>query len=488
MAVLDGTIVNVGLPKIMAVFNTNPSKIQWIVTAYMLTLGVSMPVSGFLGDRYGYKRMYLLALALFVAGSALCGMAWNVESLIIARIIQGLGGGIMQPIGMAILYQNYPRSRMGMVLGFWGIAAMLAPAIGPTLGGYLVDNATWRLVFYINLPIGALALLLGVMILKETELQKRSEFDTIGLVTSTTGFATLLLALSQGNDHGWTSPYILSLLFLATFSLTVMAINELTHPDPVLDLRLFTNYTFTLALIIGCIISIGMFGVIFLMPMLLQSVLGQSATQTGLIMFPAALASGIMMPLSGRLFDRYGPKVVAVPGLAIIVYTTYMMHVFDANTPFIVMTWWLVFRGFGMGMSFMPINTAGMNAVPPHLTGKASALSNVIRQVASAFGIAVFTSIMQNRQVFHYANLAQSVNPALGQDLAFWSQIGSYVTTSGFSPNITFGLGTSILMQKIAKSSMVFAIDDCFIVSALLCFVAFILSFFLDKPKTQHTA
>lgn len=263
MAILDGTIVNVSLPKMMAVFGVPANQIQWVATAYMLALGVVMPMTGYLGDRYGYKRMYLFALGMFTLGSALCGASWNLASMVVARVIQAVGGGIMQPLGMAIIYQNYPRSRMGTVLGVWGISTMAAPAIGPTLGGYLVDYASWRLIFYINLPVGILNLFLAALILRETQKITGKNFDFVGIVTSTVGFLCLLLALSQGNEHGWGSPYIVSLLAIAFTSLTVLVVNELRHPEPVLDLRLFRNFTFTLSVVIGSIISIGMFGVVF---------------------------------------------------------------------------------------------------------------------------------------------------------------------------------------------------------------------------------
>lgn len=483
MAILDGTIVNVALPKMIAVFNTNPEKGQWIATAYMLTLGIVMPISGYLGDRYGYKRIYILALILFVIGSALCGMAWNLESMVAARIIQALGGGLMQPVGMAILYGSYPRSRIGMVLGVWGIAAMAAPAVGPTLGGYLVDYVSWRLIFYINVPLGVLNVFLALMILKETRLIQGKSFDYKGLISSTVGFFCLLLALSEAGSKGWNSPYTVALLFIAFTSLIILVLSELEHPEPILDFSLFKNYIFTISVIIGSIISIGMFGVIFLFPLFMQSVLGQTAMKTGLIMFPAALASGIVMPISGRLFDRYGARGIVAGGLLIVTLTTFMMSSFNALTPFAVMTLWLTLRGLGMGFCFMPVTTAGMNTVPPHLVGRASALNNVIRQVSSAFGIAMFTTIMQKRQLYHYANIAGGINLS-SQDMQAVQQ-GMYgiVNSFGFTPDVLQGISMSMLGRQVFQESMVRAINDCFIISALLCLTAFFLAFTLrDRP------
>ncbi|MGE5416065.1 MAG: DHA2 family efflux MFS transporter permease subunit [Acidobacteriota bacterium] len=485
MAILDSSIVNVALPKLMSIFNSSPDDIEWILTAYMLTMGVVMPLTGFLGDTFGYKRVYIFALMCFVAGSALCGMSWSVNSMIVARIIQALGGGIMQPLGMAIIYQSFPRSKMGMVLGFWGIAAMAAPAIGPTLGGYLVDYISWRIIFYINVPIGLLNVVLAGMILKETPLIRGKSLDIIGLITSSVGLFCLLLGLSKGTVEGWTSPYIMSLFAIAIVSLVVFVINELNHPDPILELRIFKNFLYTISSLISCALSIGLFGAIFMVPLLLQNVLGQSAMKTGIIMFPAAIASAIMMPIGGRLFDRYGARGVVSVGLGIVAWTTYVMSGFNALTPYGVMTIWMVIRSGGMGLAMMPASVVGMNTVPISLVGRASAMSNVVRQVSASLGIAMFTTIMQHRQIFHYANIAQSVNLGSTDYLAMQAPLYSISTTLGIGSAGSSTLGLSAVTAQVAKLSMVNAIDDCFIVAAAICFSTLLLTPFLKEKKAK---
>lgn len=484
MSVMDGTIVNVSLPKMISVFNSSTSDAQWIVTAYMLTLGIVMPISGYLGDRFGYKRVYFTALLVFVTGSFLCGMAWSINSMIAFRVLQALGGGIMQPLGMAILYQNYPRERMGMVLGLWGISMMLAPAIGPTLGGYLVDYLSWRFIFYINVPVGVLNLFMARARLTETSLVYGHRFDFIGVITSTIGFFCLLLALSQGNSSGWTSPYIVFLLFVAVFSLAIFIYNELHHSEPVMDLRLCKNYVFSISLVVSSIISIGMFAVVFLIPLLLQSILGKSAVLTGLILFPAALASGIVMPASGKFFDRYGARALVMGGLVILVITTYMLHEINAMTPVAVIVFWLVMRGFGMGFCFMPSTTAGMNTVPQHLVGRASALSNVVRQIASAFGIAMFSSILANRQTGYLADFVPAININSNEYLHLQAEIVSMASGLGYSGNSVFAMTGSMIMQQAVKESMVMAMGDCFIVAAGITVIALVLAaFFKGRLK-----
>lgn len=485
MSVMDGTIVNVSLPKMISVFNSSTSDAQWIVTAYMLTLGIIMPISGFLGDRFGYKRVYFTALLIFVIGSFLCGVAWSIDSIVSFRVLQAVGGGIMQPLGMAILYQNFPRERMGMVLGLWGISMMLAPAIGPTLGGYLVDFLSWRFIFYVNVPVGILNLFMAKTRLKETSLIKGQSFDFVGIVTSAMGFFCLLLALSEGNNRGWTSPYIVFLFFVSAFSLTIFIYNELHHSEPIMDLRLCKNYVFTISLVVSSIISIGMFAVVFLIPLLLQSILGKSAVLTGLILLPAALASGIVMPAAGKIFDRYGARALVMGGLAILVITTYMLHGFNAMTPVWIMILLLVVRGFGMGFCFMPSTTAGMNTVPQYLVGRASALSNVIRQIASAFGIAMFSNILANRQTGYMADLVSAINVNSDEYLHIQAEIMSMATGLGIKGDSAFGLIGSMILQRAVKESLIMAMGDCFIVAAGLTVIALFLAIFFKGRQKQ---
>lgn len=486
MAILNGSIVNVALPRIMAIFNASPDRIQWVLTVYIMTLGVIMPITGYLGDTFGYKRMYFVALSIFTLGSALCGLSWNVNSLVAARIIQAVGGGIMQPLGMAFIYRVTPRERIGTVMGIWGIAAMAAPAIGPTLGGYLVEYVNWRLIFYVNVPIGIANLFLATVLLKETPLIKGKRFDMVGLISSTVGLFCLLLALSQGNRHGWSSLYIVSLLSLAAVTLTLFVYNELNHSEPLLELRLFQNRLFSVSIIVGSVLNIGMFGAMFLLPLLLQNVFGQTAMKTGLILFPAALVTAIFMPISGRIFDKYGARGVVMVGLILVTGTTYKMGFFNEFTPFAVMSVWLVIRGIGMGLSMMPVTTVGMTTVPMALIGRGSALGNVIRQVAASLGIAMFTTIMQNRQVYHYHRLAESVDPHSTALLSWQQPLNDLAISQGWSLGITQVLQSSLITRELAKQSMVHAIGDCFLVASAFCLLAVILAFMIKEPRRSR--
>ncbi len=307
MAILDGSIVNIALPKMMAVFGANTDSIAWVVTAYMLTLGVVMPLSGYLGDTYGYKRIYSTALVLFVTGSFLCGFAWSMDSLLAARAFQAVGGGLLVPLGMAIIFKTCPRNKIGRVMGVWGIAVGAAPAIGPTLGGYIVQYVDWRMIFYLNVPIGLFNLFLAYKMLGESDLIRGKRLDLMGIIFSIVGFFCLLLASSEASDYGWGSPLIVALLVVAAISITAFIINELDHPDPILDLSLFKVPVFAAANIFVAFMGVGTFGVIFLTPILIQSVFEQTPLKSGLIVFPGAIAAGLTMVFSGWFFTGTAP-------------------------------------------------------------------------------------------------------------------------------------------------------------------------------------
>ncbi len=483
MASLNASIINVALPKMMAVFGVSVDAIQWVVTSYMLTTGIIMATAGYLGEVFGYKKVYTTALGFFVLGSLFCGIAWNVGAVITGRVLQALGGGLMQPIGMALIYMTAPRSKIGLVLGVWGVAALAAPTIGPTLGGYIIEATNWRVIFYANIPIAVLAIGLATILLKETPLKSVANFDIRGIFLSAAGLFCLLYATSEGNKLGWGDPEIVMLLSIGVILISLLVWHELHHPSPVMDFRLFKNITFALSTIVGSILFIGMYGATYFLPILLQNVLGQTALQTGLILFPGALVMGLMMPISGRIFDRNGGRLLILGGIAWTAWTTYMMHDINELTPFWMISAWLAVRAVGLGLAMMPTATIGMNAVPAKSVGLASSLSNVSRQVAVSFGVAMFTAFMQNRQVFHYANLAQSVNINSPDLSGFNAYIAQYAAGSGLSSQTGQVVGVGIIAQYLAKLSMVNAVSDCFVIAAGMCLLAVIMALFLKRPQ-----
>ncbi|MFZ5650777.1 MAG: DHA2 family efflux MFS transporter permease subunit [Bacillota bacterium] len=485
MAILDGSIVNVALPKLMAIFGVSPDQIQWVMTGYLLTSGVVVPITGFLGDKYGYKRSYVYSLAAFTVGSALCGVAWSNDSLIVFRVIQALGGGMLIPLSMAIIFRMVPRQKIGMAMGMWGIGAIMAPAVGPTLGGYLVDHYSWNLIFTINIPVGVVAVILSYIIIEETPLVKDLKFDLIGCLLCCTGLFALLLALSEGQGEGWTSQYIVTLFALSFFLLILFCLWELRIPYPMLDLRLFTNKVFTASIIAMSMTSIAMFAAIFLVPLYCQNLQGLTPMQTGLLMMPMALVTGLMMPISGRLFDKIGALPLGIVGMIIAGVFTYYLSFISLDTSYGDLQTLLMLRASGLGLCMMPLSTAGLNTIPPMLVGRASAINNLFRQISASLGIAYITYIMLDRQAQHAVRLSEGANWGNWVAVEAYQRAGS-LAASAAGPAAKEEAGAGYLYMLIQKQSMVQGIGDAILVSAIIAFLTIPVIFFLSKNKVEE--
>ncbi|MFJ5624892.1 DHA2 family efflux MFS transporter permease subunit [Peribacillus loiseleuriae] len=472
-AVLNNSLINVAIPSLTIDLGSTTNKIQWVLTGYMLASGVIIPIIGYMEERIGYKKFLILALSVFTSGSVLCAFAWNDTSLIVARIITGLGGGIIGPLSMAVIYKIMPREQIGTALGLWGVSAMVAPAIGPTLSGYLIEWFNWRFLFIICVPVGLFAILAVWLLLKEPPKVEPKSFDFIGFLLAATFAGTLMYALSSGQSSGWTSFEIVGLFFISFWSLIFLIFVEANAENPVIDLSLFKNVTFMLSIFISSLVMAGLMGVMFILPLFLQNIQQMGPIDTGLLMMPQAICMAIMMPVAGKLFDKIGPVPLGVVGLALMTITTYQLHILTADTMHEWMVPILMIRGIGVGLCMMPISTAGMNAVAPQLISKASALSNLIRQVASSISIVLFTLVMQNRTATHLQHITDSVSIESAQ--AAKSQLGTNwsVTLAG-------------LIQKEATTR---GMVDTFYVCAIPLVICIPLVFvFMKKKKPKSVA
>ncbi|HEY0583358.1 MAG TPA: DHA2 family efflux MFS transporter permease subunit, partial [Chloroflexota bacterium] len=394
MVMLDQTVVNIALPKITTVFGVGVHETQLVITSYMLALAIIMPATGYLSDTFGTKRLYLITMALFTGGSLLCGLAWNNTSLVAFRVIQGLGGGMMSPLGMTMLFQVVPPQRRNTIMGFFGLPLMLAPVLGPTLGGYLVEYIDWRVIFTLNVPIGMIGLFLGWTLLRETAHVPGLKFDLRGFLLSAIGFSAMLLGLSDAATDGWTSPPVLTRFAIGIVALVAWVWVELTDEHPLLDLRLFRIPIFTFSALVSFVLTVGMFGGMLVLPLFLQNLRGLGAAESGLILMTQVLPMTIAMPVVGRLVDKVGARPMILLGLPLLALTTWQMSALDLTTSDTTIKLWLAARGAAMGLVMMPSMTAGLNAVPLPQMSRASAMSNVMRQVFGAFGTAIVVTIL----------------------------------------------------------------------------------------------
>ncbi len=391
--ILNNSMLNPAVPKLMEVFQSDAVSTGWVITIFMVTMGMTVPITGYLGDRFGKKKLYIIGLTIFVIGSVLGSFSWNLSSLIFFRGLQGMGGGIMMPLSMALIFEAFPRNERGMATGVWGIAAMMAPTIGPTVGGILLETTSWHYLFWCNVPIGLLGLWFAVRYLPDTSPNRSVTFDRYGFVTVTAGVGMILLALGRMSELAHLLMPINILLILLGLSLLIVFVQiEKRVSQPLLDLSLFRIPAYSYSVVIASITSISLFAGIFLIPLLIQQVYGLSAIMTGLIFLPSALLTGLFMTVGGRILDRKGAGGVVTSGLIILSVSTVALGFLTLETSLIFIFVMMAIRGIGAGLSTMPATTTGMNAIPDPLISRGSALNNVLRQMSSALGI-VFISI-----------------------------------------------------------------------------------------------
>jgi MFS transporter, DHA2 family, multidrug resistance protein len=488
MATLDSSIVNVSIPKIMADFGVNVDDIEWVLTGYMLAFATLMPLTGWLRDRIGYKNIYLGALFLFTLGSVLCGMAWNLPSLIAARVIQAIGGGAMQPTGMAIMTEVFPPKERGSAMGMFGVGIILGPAIGPTLGGYLTDYFGWRSIFLVNLPIGIITIIAAVEFMIKDAPHKliKKPFDFWGFGFLSVFLVCALLGMSKGQKEGWTSAFILICFTLAVLGFIGFMLVE-THIDyPVVDISLFKIPTYTTASIITVARSIGLFGSIFLIPLFVQQQLGYTALQSGLLMLPSSIFMAFLFPLFGRMADKVGPKWPSIFGIIIVAYSLYMYRTIDLDTSVWGLIWPMMVRSIGMGLLMAPITTAVMNSVPQRKIGFASSMNSIMMQVGASLGIAVFGTLLSNRAVYHIAIVGQSTtagNPIFAATVETLMQRAHGL---GYTFSQAMMASRAVLMGSMTKAALVMSFEDVFILGAIIVACSIPLAFLLPANVVRQ--
>ena len=475
MSILDTSIVNVAIPTIQNAFGTTTDQIQWIATSYTLALGVVVPLSSWLSDRFGSARTYTVALLAFAAGSALCGVAWNLESMVVFRIIQAIPGGILPVVALAMVYRIVPREKIGAAMGMYGLGIIVAPAIGPTLGGYLVEYVDWRLIFFINVPVGILGAIAAVMVLPTFPAVKSRRFDVLGFLTIAGGLFALLLALSEGQSWGWSSYRIIILLSAAPILLALFVIIELEVEHPLLDVRVFKCWPYTNSLLLISVLMVGLFATLFYVPLFLQQVQGLGAFDAGLLLLPQALVMAVLMPIAGRLYDKIGPRWPAVIGLTVVAIGTYSLHNMSLDISRGEIAALLALRAGGMGMAMMPVMTGGVAAVPVSQVGAASAFNNVMQRSAAALGLAVLTALMTTQQ----AQMQTDRTSLIGADTPMPELLPG--------PN-----GQMVAMyavyQQTSKQVFVAALDQLMTITAALTLVGVALAFLLRSGPAKTGA
>jgi MFS transporter, DHA2 family, multidrug resistance protein len=493
MAVLDATIVNVALPKLMATFGVSVDRVEWVLTAYLLIFGVMLPSSGWFADHFGYKRLFVLSLFLFTAGSFLCSLSWSLSALIFFRLIQGAGAGILMPVGMAIITREFPPEKRGMALGFWSISASASVSLGPTLGGYLIDRFSWHTIFDINIPVGIVAMIAAIIVIREHRSEDVRVFDFVGFVSLAAFLTSLLLALANGNSAwntgGWTSSYILTCFAIAIVGLVVFLITEVSVEHPLIEIDLFKNRDFALSNIAMFLFGLGMFGSTFLLPIYLQNSLGYTPLQAGMVFLPVGILQGVSAPFAGYFADRFNAKAPAILGLFLMAITFFQYSTLSYLTELHGIMLPLYIRGLAMGLLFSPITTMALMETPNRKIAQASGLINVIRQIGGSFGVATFGTLLTRRTIFHAATYGEQLNSGSASFRETMIRLQHFaIGATGGTTGLSMNKAQALLYSFVEKQAFIQGVDDVFYLAGIIVLFSVIPVMFIRVHKRNHGA
>lgn len=410
MVILDTTAVNVAIPVLADDLHSKLSLIQWTITGYSLAQAVVIPMAGWFSDRFGAKQTFIVSIILFTVGSILCAFAGTAEQLIVFRVVQGLGGGMVMPIAFAMTYRISPPESVGKIMGMMGLPVLLAPALGPVVSGYLVDYVSWQWIFLINIPVGIVGVIMSVLFLPNLGKKASAPLDYAGIALAPFAFGGLSYGLSEAGE-GWTSAKAIAGLAVGAVAMILFAVLELRRKnEPLLELKVFRSAQFARGIAVQWVMQFTMFGLIFAIPYFMQRLMGMSAFEAGLWTLPQALASAVMMPFSGRLYDRIGARPLVIGGLILITIGAYLFSLIDpSDSPWMFLAPRALI-GFGMGMSFIALNTHLIQTAPKELVGKVTSLTSAAQQVVGSFAIAGLTTLLVSR-TDHYSRQGETPVP-----------------------------------------------------------------------------
>jgi DHA2 family multidrug resistance protein len=492
MAVLDATIINVALPKMMSAFGVGLDTIEWVLTAYMLALAVMLPAAAWLADHFGYKRMYFLGMLVFTLGSFMCGLSTNENVLIFSRVIQGFGAGIIQPLGMAIVVREFPPRQRGVAVGFWTIAAAASVSFGPLIGGYLVDNFNWQLIFDINVPVGLVGMLITILIQREMKQKRGGKFDIVGFISVSLFLPILLFALTEGNaitnSAGWKAPYILICFAVSIVAFAVFVTTEFVVDNPLIDLRLLGNYNFGISTLVMFLFGIGMFGSTFLLPLFLQNSLGYTALQSGSVFLPVGIIQGLVAPISGYVSGKINAKIPITIGILLMAFSFYLNAHLSFLTEHSAIMLPLYLRGFGMGIIYSALLAVSLIDIPKEKMAQASGINNVVRQLGGSFGVAILATFLTTRVNYHtqmYGESLQVNSPAYQATQKNMS--ASIVHHAGSSVSAAQKQSQYIMVTNVTKQAYIEGINDDFLIAAIVTLIGGIPVLFLRVRKKSLT-
>jgi EmrB/QacA subfamily drug resistance transporter len=475
--------LNNAIPTLVHAFKSDLHTIEWVVTGYLLAQAAIVPLAGWLSDRFGVKWVYLIALALFTAGSTLCATASSAEILIAYRVLHGLGGGLLIPLGLSFIYRLAPPEKRGAVMGAFGIPVLLGPALGPILAGWFIQYADWRYIFLINVPVGIVAVVMGLRALPAMPVQGvPGRLDTLGAVLGPLGFAALVFGITESSTSGWTGTDTLAGLGVGAAALLAFVVRELTTEEPLLELRVFRSVQFSLSVANQWIVQYSLMAGLFLIPLFLQQSHGYSALETGIYLLPQAVAVAVLMLVGGRLFDRIGARPLVLGGTMLVTISSWLLTHVSASTTGLDIFWPLALRGAGIGIMMMGLNTHVINVAPRAMVSRVTALTQSLNNVILALTVSGLATILQNRGTYHVNSAKQAI--ATFQHAAVEHAIAHNPQAAAHSGSVPHSV--TVAVQQYASTALhqalALAFDDTFLVTAGVAAAGILLSVTLRRP------
>jgi MFS transporter, DHA2 family, multidrug resistance protein len=486
MAALDISIVNVALPHMRGSLGASVEEITWVATGYLLSTVITMPIIALLSSRFGRKRFYIFSVLLFTGASMLCGIAWDLTSIVIFRIIQGMGGGTLIPISQALLRETFPHEEQGIAMGIYGLGTILGPAFGPTLGGWLTDTYSWRWIFYINVPVGFLNIFLIMQFIEDPPylVREKGRLDFAGLLFMAVGLGALQIMLERGNQKDWFSSNFITYLAMTTcIGLALFVWRELTTDRPAVNLRILRDINFTSGTFLGGILGLGLFSSIFVLPLFLQQLLHYPAYNAGLILMPRSLAMAISMPLGGRLYNKAGPKLLVGTGLLLNAVSFYGLSRMSLNVGY-----WDIFfpqflQGIGFGFIFVSLSTAVLSTIDRPTMTAASGLYAVVRQVFGSVGIALAATLLTRGETWNRALLTEHVTVFSDATVQAVRALSLLLSSHGADPTTADAGALKLLEDMVMRQASMLSYNHVFFLIAALFFFSMPLILLIKDPQ-----
>ena len=469
--IVDTSVVNVSLDHIRGSLSAGIDESTWAITSYLVSNAIIIPMTGWLSRLFGRKRYLLFSISLFTISSFLCGIAWSIQSLVFFRVIQGLGGGGLQPVSQAILLETFPRQQHGTAMAIFGMGIMFGPIIGPLLGGWITDNWSWHWIFFINVPIGIISILMALSFIVDPPYMERArmKIDYFGIAFLSVGLGCLQIVLDKGQREDWfSSTFIIWLSVISLFSLILFVLTEFFSETPIVNLRIFRNRSFTAGNLIMFCAFFNLFASIVLLPIYLQTLMGYTSFLAGLVLGPGGIATMIAMPIAGKLITKMNPKALLVFGIAVASYSVHLMAQFNLQASLEAIIWPRILMGFGLGFLFIPLQILSLSRIAKEEMGNATGIFNLLRNLGGSFGVAFVATLLVRRAQFHQDHLAQHLTIFDRNLQLTLPQISQLLQEKGFANSLFNQGGLGMIYNQLLRQASMLSFNDAFYLLSIL--------------------